>query len=213
MNNGLQNQHVWADACAMLPEFPERHDCIPSGCWICRSPGHSRSLGPSRWQPARHVPCASAFQEREKRTPKLGRGTVKQTPTRRPPSPRRAEIAEDNVPWYKRAYINITGFPFPLGPLFSKRTIRYEVRRLSSACTCGRLHKSMLCACYHNPESRAFINSGHPSFCHPSSLMPNIGHCRHGVEQHLPHLRLLTRCEARSSLELLSRSYCQLTSS
>lgn len=27
-----------------------------------------------------------------------------------------------------RFYPNITGFPFPLGPLFSRKTIRYEVR-------------------------------------------------------------------------------------
>lgn len=76
----------------------------------------------------RTIPCAAVYQEREKRTPKLGRSKSKQTPTRQAPSPKRAEIAEDNVPWYKRAYINITGFPFPLGPLFSRRTIRYEVR-------------------------------------------------------------------------------------
>lgn len=90
-----------------------------------------RTFTRTQRSPVRTVPCAAIYQEREKRTPKLGRSTSKQTPTRQAPTPRRAEIAEDNVPWYKRAYINITGFPFPLGPLFSRRTIRYEVKAFS----------------------------------------------------------------------------------
>ncbi|KAK9834707.1 hypothetical protein WJX74_008268 [Apatococcus lobatus] len=86
-----------------------------------------RTLTQSRRLPTRSIPCASVYQEQEKRTPKLGRGKSKATPSQQTPSPKRAEILEDNVPWYKRAYINVTGFPFPLGPLLSRRTIRYEV--------------------------------------------------------------------------------------
>ncbi len=52
--------------------------------------------------------------------------TRKQTPKSPPKQSRQAEI--DEVPFLDRFHISVTGFPFPLGPFFQRRTVRKEVR-------------------------------------------------------------------------------------
>ena len=78
--------------------------------------------------------CASA-------PPKTAKGTVKRTikqrqgtqtvssrtarGTRSQPSPQSASKQSNG----SRFYFNFTGFPFPLGPFFERRTVRNEVRQ------------------------------------------------------------------------------------
>lgn len=52
--------------------------------------------------------------------------TRKQSAKSPPKQSRQAEI--DEVPFLDRFHISVTGFPFPLGPFFQRRTVRKEVR-------------------------------------------------------------------------------------
>ena len=62
---------------------------------------------------------------------RVGKMTARQTAAARRRQGSQQATRKGNEPSSKAAgsrfYWNITGFPFPLGPLLSRRTIRYEV--------------------------------------------------------------------------------------
>jgi hypothetical protein len=89
-----------------------------------------------------------AQQQQDGAAPKLeraGRGGGRQTASaRRQPaksiqtrSRGRAFLEKAAARKGGRFYWNITGFPFPLGPLLRRRTIRYEVRIIIIALACS----------------------------------------------------------------------------
>jgi len=57
----------------------------------------------------------------------------------------RSGVAHDNSGKPGRFYWNITGFPFPLGPLLSRRTIRYEVSFQDSAPCIAKVSNGISC--------------------------------------------------------------------
>ena len=39
----------------------------------------------------------------------------------------KGQVEPEEVPFWDRFHVSVTGFPFPLGPFFQRRTIRKEV--------------------------------------------------------------------------------------
>ena len=80
-------------------------------------PGLDQGIGFSKPHQRRTL---GGFARRLHRT--HARGQAARAPN--PPGPRKA----DKVNPLDRFYFNLTGFPFPLGPFFGRKTLRYEVR-------------------------------------------------------------------------------------